>query len=437
MKQNENYASGGAAISPWTEQLQARLAGESATGFNADTFPAGYQYDFSVDDAVADIGLLGALQQGSDIALRLYRDAADDHSVLRFKLARQGQQIALSDVLPLLENFGLRVLGVHPYQLALVNSSTVTLHVFELEYTAPCAPSADGQRQAALARDFESTAARFEEAFVKVWQGAAESDGFNRLILAGEVDWRQVTMLRAYSKYMKQINLPYTRIYTAATLAKYPMITAHLAALFEQRFSPALQSSRQQRCDMCSAIEKNLLRSLNDVENLTEDQIIRQYLTLLRATLRSNYFQAADGHDYKIYLSFKFDVNAIPETPKPRPKYEIFVYSPEFEGVHLRGGKVARGGLRWSDRHEDFRTEILGLVKAQQVKNSVIVPMGAKGGFVCKQAPASSDREAFLANGVHCYRQFISALLELTDNLDNDKVIPPQAVVRWDDDDPY
>ncbi|MGB5325601.1 MAG: NAD-glutamate dehydrogenase [Pseudomonadales bacterium] len=412
----------------WQAAFTAGLEADTAQLY-AEAFSAGYQYEFSVEEAHADIDMLEVLHAGEEIAMRFYRNERDAEGVLRFRLARSGPQVALSDVLPLLENFGLRVLGERPYQVATVGGDQITLHVFELELRSDTRADANGI-------EIEKIAANFESAFLRVWRGDIDSDEFNRLVLTAGLDWRQVEMLRAYSKYMKLINLPYTRVYTAATLARHGLITRALVDLFETRFTPGEGIHLDARAADAAALEKNIVSALEAVSNLTEDQIIRQYLTLMSATLRCNYFQR-EQYDERKYLSFKFDVKAIPETPKPRPMFEIFVYSPEFEGVHLRGGKVARGGLRWSDRHEDFRTEVLGLVKAQQVKNSVIVPMGAKGGFVCKRAPQDGDRAAFMANGVHCYKQFISALLELTDNLVNDTVVPPEAVVCWDEEDPY
>ncbi|NNM10619.1 MAG: NAD-glutamate dehydrogenase [Pseudomonadales bacterium] len=426
-----NQASNGVAqpSNPAWESAFFKGLEEDTARLYAEAFSAGYQYDFSVEEAYADIDMLEALHGDQEIAMRLYRNTDDAGGVLRFRLARKGSQIALSDVLPLLENFGLRVIGGRPYELATTKNEHISLHVFELEAGADSKFDSNSIDTGALA-------ANFEAAFLRVWQGSVESDGFNRLVLSCGLSWRQVEMLRAYSRYMKQINLPYTRIYTSATLARYGEITAQLVQLFETRFAPDSGLEPEPRAQAANEQEAAIVQALESVSNLTEDQIIRQYLTLMSATLRCNYYQR-ERFVERNYLAFKFDVQSIPEAPKPRPMYEIFVYSAEFEGVHLRGGKVARGGLRWSDRHEDFRTEVLGLVKAQQVKNSVIVPMGAKGGFVCKREPQETGRDAFIANGVHCYRQFISALLELTDNLVNDAIVPPEAVVCHDGEDPY
>lgn len=417
------------ANNEWVTELESLLC-ENDKQLYSKAFSAGYKDDFNVQDALRDIELISKLSEQQKIAMRLYRESSDKQSILRFRIARRDESIALSDILPILENFGFRVIGERPYQITNAMSEQVWLYVFELAY---CNASENDTGVA----EVNAIANAFETAFQQVWQGNAESDLFNRLVLSGNADWRAVVMLRGYSKYMKQLALPYTRSYTAKTLAKYADITSSLIHLFDVRFNPAKDLNADQRATQAELIEQNILSSLDAVENLTEDQIFRQYLTLIQATLRTNFYQSDETGQDREYLSYKFDVNSIPDAPKPRPQFEIFVYSPQIEGVHLRGGKVARGGLRWSDRDEDFRTEVLGLVKAQQVKNSVIVPMGAKGGFICKQAPSASDREAFLANGIACYRTFISALLQLTDNLVDGSIVPPKSVVRWDGDDPY
>lgn len=446
MRQLENYANGGLASNGWTTELSGNVSQETAVLYG-NAFSPGYQHDFDASVAVADIELISKLDKSNDIAMRLYRDGDDDGEQFHFRLLRKDNQIALSDALPLLENFGLRVIGERPYEIVNAIGDSVWLHVFELQYCV----SGNQAAEQSNAIDIEAVAPTFEEAFKRVWNNQAESDLFNRLIFRVDTDWRAIAMLRAYSRYMKQINLHYTRPFVANTLAAYPDLTANLARLFSLRFDPAANAkinggatggAAENRQPQCEQLEAVIAKGLDEVENLNEDRVIRQYLTLIKATVRTNYYQQLnDSADnvagFKSYFSFKFDVSAIPEAPKPRPMFEVFVYSPRLEGVHLRGGKVARGGLRWSDRPEDFRTEVLGLVKAQQVKNSVIVPMGAKGGFVCKQAPSNNDREAFQAEGIACYKSFISALLDITDNLKDGAVIPPHNVVRWDSDDPY
>ena len=440
MRQFDNYAAGGTSQlgttqQDWTSAFNEALGSDVATLY-ANAFPPGYCHDFDAETALADIELINQLDDNHDISMRLTDAASADDSeqegqtqLFSFRLMTSKEAIALSDVLPLLENFGLRVLGERPYEIIDAAGQAVWLHVFALQYN-PC----DASRGKL---DIATVAPAFEEAFRQVWEGNAESDLFNRLIFSIDADWRSIAMLRGYSRYMKQINLHYTRPFVATTLATHSTITDVLAQLFDLRFNPANTESGELMALECELLETAIIEGLENVDNLNEDKIIRQFLTLIKATVRTNFYQRNGSGDLKPYFSFKFEVAAIPEAPKPRPLYEIFVYSPRLEGVHLRGGKVARGGLRWSDRPEDFRTEVLGLVKAQQVKNSVIVPMGAKGGFVCKQAPSSSDREAFQAEGVACYRLFISALLDITDNLVDGEVVPPQSVVRWDNDDPY
>jgi glutamate dehydrogenase len=262
----------------------------------------------------------------------------------------------------------------------------------------------------------------------------AENDGFNRLVLGANLNCRQVSVLRAYARYMRQIRFGFSQIYIADVLARYSDISFNLYSLFENRFDPSLDRSEADK--EAGQLHETILASLDQVENLADDRIIRRFLELIEATTRTNYYQPGEDGQPKTWMSFKFDPDEISDLPLPRPKYEIFVYSPRVEGVHLRGGRVARGGLRWSDRTEDYRTEILGLVKAQQVKNSVIVPVGAKGGFIPKVLPDGS-RQEITEEAIVCYRIFIQGLLDLTDNLVGGEVVPPIQVVRYDADDPY
>jgi glutamate dehydrogenase len=280
----------------------------------------------------------------------------------------------------------------------------------------------------------------FQDAIRAVWNGYNEIDGFNALVLAAGLTWRQATVLRAYAKYMKQGNSPFAVDYIEEALRGNTDITRLLVQLFEARFDPGrsgLAADAEARTARIEEITTRIERALDDVASLDHDRILRSYLTHVRATLRTNYFQPdADGRPHP-YMSFKLEPSAIPDLPAPRPRFEIFVYSPRVEGVHLRFGAVARGGLRWSDRRDDFRTEVLGLVKAQMVKNTVIVPVGAKGGFFCKQLPDPADRDAWLAEGVACYKTFICGLLDITDNLVEGQSVPPADVVRHDGDDSY
>ncbi len=285
----------------------------------------------------------------------------------------------------------------------------------------------------------------FQDTVAAVWNGYNESDGFNALVLAAGLTWRQATLLRAYAKYMRQGGTPFAQDYIEDALRNNVDITRYLVQLFEARFDPGrpgrngggIPADSEARQAKCADLEERIQRALDEVSSLDHDRILRSYLTNIRATLRTNFFQTGKDGQPLQRLSLKLDPSAIPDLPEPRPKFEIFVYSPRVEGVHLRFGSVARGGLRWSDRRDDFRTEVLGLVKAQMVKNTVIVPVGAKGGFFAKQLPDPSDRDAWMAEGVACYTTFISGLLDVTDNLVDGEVVPPRSVVRHDADDPY
>ncbi|MEC8444151.1 MAG: NAD-glutamate dehydrogenase [Pseudomonadota bacterium] len=420
-------------VRSWTDDLHGALieqVGEERGNVQyhryRNAFPAGYREDFSARTAVADIQHMEALRSGDsgELAMSFYRELEEQDNQLRFKLFNPDNILPLSDVIPVLENFGLRVMGEHPYEVVCDDGKVIWIHNFSLRYTLSDKIDIAGVKQL------------FQEAFTAIWAGNAENDSFNRLVLGGELGWKDIALLRAYARYMKQIRFGISETYIADTLCRYIPVSAQLVKLFHHRFglSHSDEKARAAAFDEC---EQALLEDLDQVEQLNEDRTIRRYIELMKATLRTNYFQLdADGKD-KSYLSFKLSPAAISDMPLPRPMFEIFVYSPRIEGVHLRGGKVARGGLRWSDRVDDFRTEVLGLVKAQQVKNAVIVPVGAKGGFVAKCPPQEGGRDAFIAEGVACYQTFISALLDVTDNLIEGEIIPPESVVRHDAPDPY
>ncbi|MER2104565.1 MAG: NAD-glutamate dehydrogenase, partial [Pseudomonas atacamensis] len=344
---------------------------------------------------------------------------------LHCKLYHADTPLALSDVLPILENLGLRVLGEFPYRLRHTNGREFWIHDFA--FTA-----AEG-----LDLDIQQLNDTLQDAFVHIVRGDAENDAFNRLVLTAGLPWRDVALLRAYARYLKQIRLGFDLGYIASTLNNHTDIARELTRLFKTRFYLARKLSEDDLEDKQLRLEQAILTALDDVQVLNEDRILRRYLDLIKATLRTNFYQTDANGQNKSYFSFKFNPHAIPELPKPVPKFEIFVYSPRVEGVHLRFGNVARGGLRWSDREEDFRTEVLGLVKAQQVKNSVIVPVGAKGGFLPRRLPLGGSRDEIAAEGIACYRIFISGLLDITDNLKDGALVPPVNVVRHDDDDPY
>lgn len=392
-----------------------------------NAFPAGYREDFGSRTAVADVQHIEGLRTHPEngIAMSFYRELEEGDNQLRFKLFNLDNVLPLSDVLPILEHLGLRVIGEHPYGLQYEDGRKVWIHNFLLEYTL------------AERVDMQAVKSLFQETFKNIWHGHAESDGFNKLVLGSEIGWRDIAMLRAYARYMKQTRFGISETYIAATLSRYIDISRLLVKAFEVRFGLHTEWTGEQRDLAFNEIEREITEALDGVEQLNEDRIVRRYLEFIKATLRTNFYQCDDEGDAKDYIGFKLDPNLISDMPLPRPMFEIFVYSPRVEGVHLRGGKVARGGLRWSDRNEDFRTEVLGLVKAQQVKNAVIVPVGAKGGFVAKNLNQEMSRDEWLEEGIACYKIFISSLLDITDNLVDGEVVPPLEVVRHDEDDVY
>ncbi|MFG3173105.1 NAD-glutamate dehydrogenase [Streptomyces sp. NPDC048200] len=394
-----------------------------------NAFPEGYKADHSPRSAVADLVHLQTLgqEQSKDFELSLYEPVGAAPGERRFKIYRTGEQVSLSAVLPALNRMGVEVTDERPYELRCSDRTTAWIYDFGLRL--PKSPNGNGDYLGDDGRE------RFQEAFAATWTGQAEIDGFNALVLSAGLNWRQSMVLRAYAKYLRQAGSTFSQDYMEDTLRNNVHTTRLLVSLFEARMSPERQRAGVELTD---ALLEELDAALDQVASLDEDRILRSFLHLIKATLRTNFFQKTAEGTPHAYVSMKFDPTAIPDLPAPRPAFEIWVYSPRVEGVHLRFGKVARGGLRWSDRREDFRTEILGLVKAQMVKNTVIVPVGAKGGFVAKQLPdPSADRDAWLAEGIRSYRTFISALLDITDNLVAGEVVPPADVVRHDEDDTY
>ncbi|MFI5654901.1 NAD-glutamate dehydrogenase [Streptomyces anulatus] len=422
------------AARSWADGFQEALTAELGEERGAElqrqyghSFPEGYKADHSPRAAVADLVHLETLKQGEkDFALSLYEPVGAGPGERRFKIYRTGEQVSLSAVLPALQQLGVEVVDERPYELRCADRTHAWIYDFGLRM-----PLANGNG-GYLADDAR---ARFQEAFAAVWKGEAENDGFNALVLGAGLNWRQAMVLRAYAKYLRQAGSTFSQDYMESTLRNNVHTTRLLVSLFEARMSPGRQSAGTELTD---GLLEELDGALDQVASLDEDRILRSFLTVIKATLRTNFFQHTEDGTPHSYVSMKFDPQAIPDLPAPRPAFEIWVYSPRVEGVHLRFGKVARGGLRWSDRREDFRTEILGLVKAQMVKNTVIVPVGAKGGFVAKQLPDPSvDRDAWLAEGIAAYRTFISALLDITDNMVAGEVVPPADVVRHDEDDTY
>ncbi|WP_371098698.1 NAD-glutamate dehydrogenase [Streptomyces sanglieri] len=420
------------AARSWADGFQEALGAECGEERAAEllrqyghSFPEGYKADHTPRSAVADLVHLEALKQDeNDFALSLYEPVGAAPGERRFKIYRTGEQVSLSAVLPALQQLGVEVVDERPYELRCADRTHAWIYDFGLRM-----PQANGNYLADDARD------RFQDAFAAVWTGEAENDGFNSLVLGAGLNWRQAMVLRAYAKYLRQAGSTFSQDYMESTLRNNVHTTRLLVSLFEARMSPERQSAGTELTD---GLLEELDGALDQVASLDEDRILRSFLTVIKATLRTNFFQRADSGKPHSYVSMKFDPQSIPDLPAPRPAFEIWVYSPRVEGVHLRFGKVARGGLRWSDRREDFRTEILGLVKAQMVKNTVIVPVGAKGGFVAKQLPDPAvDRDAWMAEGIASYRTFISALLDITDNMVAGEVVPPVDVVRHDEDDTY
>ncbi|MFH8734553.1 MULTISPECIES: NAD-glutamate dehydrogenase [unclassified Streptomyces] len=413
------------------EALNAECGEERAAELGrrySGAFPEGYKADHSPRAAVADLVHLEALKRGEkDFALSLYEPVGAAPGERRFKIYRTGAPVSLSSVLPVLNRLGVEVIDERPYELRCSDRTTAWIYDFGLRL--PKSLTGNGDFLGDDGRE------RFQEAFTATWTGAAENDGFNSLVLSAGLNWRQAMVLRAYAKYLRQAGATFSQDYMEDTLRNNVHTTRLLVSLFEARMSPERQRAGTELID---GLLEELDGALDQVASLDEDRILRSFLTVIKATLRTNFFQKRDDGTPHAYVSMKFDPQAIPDLPAPRPAYEIWVYSPRVEGVHLRFGKVARGGLRWSDRREDFRTEVLGLVKAQMVKNTVIVPVGAKGGFVAKNLPDPSvDRDAWLAEGVASYKTFISALLDITDNLVAGQVVPPADVVRHDGDDTY
>ncbi|KNX37706.1 NAD-glutamate dehydrogenase [Luteipulveratus halotolerans] len=390
-------------------------------------FPEAYKEDFSPRQGVADLRRIEALEGQDHTLLTLYRDpGADDHE-RRFKLFRRSK-LVLTDVLPVFTDLGVKVTDERPYAMHRADGEKVYVYDFGLRAT-------DAGVWGSTEQDLAGVREVFQDAFAAVWEGDAESDGFNALVLKGRLRWRQVVVLRAVAKYLRQIGFTFSQDYLVSALVGNVDLARALVELFEVRFDPDFASGDRDAAE--DDVVRRIEAALEDVASLDHDRIIRAFMGVMRATLRTNAFQRDEDGSRRPVVSLKIDCQAVPGLPSPKPMFEIWCYSPRVEGVHLRFGKVARGGLRWSDRREDFRTEILGLVKAQMVKNAVIVPTGSKGGFVAKSLPDPSDRDAWMAEGISSYKAFISGLLDLTDNLVAGEVVPPQRVVRHDPDDTY
>src|SRR4051794_16724584 len=398
----------------------------------AAAFDVGYRDRFGADPAVHDIERIEEVLHTRRLGLNLYRPIEAAESEVYLKLYHDGGQVPLSDILPMLEHMGVKVISEGgPFEVTIPGRiEPVWIHDFAMRTRDGATVNLGKVRQS------------FQDSFLRVWEGRMEDDGFNRLVLRAGLGWREVTMLRGYAKYLRQIRFQFSQDYMEDTLADHAGITRLIVRLFQAMHDTA-QARTNGVADDSQVMVNGLLveidHALDDVANLDEDRILRRFLNLVRSTLRTNYFQKGADGELKPYLSMKLDSRSVDEMPLPRPMVEVWVYSPRAEAIHLRGGKVARGGIRWSDRREDFRTEILGLMKAQMVKNAVIVPVGSKGGFVVKRPPpADAGRDALMAEVIECYKTLMRGLLDITDNYAADgSVVPPRDVVRLDGDDPY
>jgi glutamate dehydrogenase len=423
-----------AAARAWSDDLKAALVaalgedkGLALHRAYADGLPAGYREHVSPAVAVFDLERVERARNEGRMQVNLYRPIDLPQEGVRFKIYHPHAPVPLSDVLPMLEHMGLQILTEDGFRVEGRDQVAVFIHDFEAR-TRNRTPV-----------DVEHVKSRFEAAFLAIWNGEVESDDLNALVLTSGLSAREVSILRGLARYLRQAGIQYSQEYMARTIASHPQLADALIRLFHARFDPDRGGNRAQaEAQIVAEIEDGL----GAVASLDEDRIIRRFLNLIQAMLRTNAYQTAPDGSEKPYLSFKFASGQVDGLPLPRPMFEVFVYSPRVEAVHLRGGKVARGGIRWSDRREDFRTEILGLLKAQMVKNAVIVPVGSKGGFVVKQPPAptgdaAADRQAQRDEAVACYQTFMRGLLDVTDNLAEGRVVPPPRVVRHDEDDPY
>lgn len=387
-------------------------------------FSTAYHDTYAPRQGVLDIRKIESIIDGDNIDLELFEENKNNKKEIRLKLYHAKTPLALSDVLPIMENMGLKVITELPFEVEPSHSKhKIWIHDFLIQANDPN-----------VATDVKKIKTAFEDVFKKTWNNEMESDSLNMMAFYCNMPWHDIAILRGYIHYLRQTGVAFSLPYIESAITTYPDIAEKIVVFFKDMFNPShKQLSDVKKQNHIDEIHK----SLDKVDSLDHDRILRQITNLISATLRTNFFQTDEKGHQKTYLSFKLDSAKIPELPNPKPFREIFVYSARVEGVHLRADKIARGGLRWSDRHEDFRTEVLGLMKAQQVKNAIIVPMGAKGGFVVKNPPAGNDRAAYLAEGIECYKTFIRGLLDVTDNRKGTDVIAPKNVVRYDEEDPY
>ncbi len=427
------------ATRSWEDRLrdalvEARGEGAGLVLFQryGQSFTVAYRDRYDAATAVEDIDLIDAARISGGLELSLYRPEGEPDSMVHLKLYHVGRPLPLSDVIPMMENMGLRVIGEEPFEVGYLygeKTGEIWVHDFSMESRA----GAD--------IDLAKVRELFHDSFARVFAGEIADDGFNNLVLGAGLAWRQILVLRAYCKFLLQSRIPFSQAYMEETLANNPALAGHVVELFFTRFDPEVAGTAR-ATRLMKKLRGQIAEGLDAVVNLDEDRIIRRFVNAVESTLRTNFFVTDADGEAMPYVSFKLDSKAVDELPEPRPMKEVFVYSPRMEGCHLRGGDVARGGIRWSDRREDFRTEILGLQKAQTVKNAVIVPVGAKGGFVCKALPAptgdpQADRQAIQEEVIACYSTLMFGLLDITDNFVDGKIVPPGDVVRQDGDDPY
>ena len=414
---------------PWSEGLVA--ASENYEGASTapnllefdEAFPPSYRAKFNGLEALQDVFSIEGLSKDNPVGVRVYTQENDDGTVFRAKFYRQEHRLELSDVMPIFSNMNLHVAQETGYKIA-KESGAIWVHDYEM-------------RLGFTPDDRDALGQIFEDAFLSIWHDQNEDDGFNALILPQSVGWRRVALLRLLARYRKQSGMDPSEDVQIQALAQYPEITGLLLDVFETKFNPDLKFSMKIRAEKIGALEAKITAQLEKVKSLDHDRVLRRMAKTLHAALRTNFFVTDAVGKLRPYISLKINSQMIASLPAPKPYREIFVWSPRVEGVHLRFGPVARGGLRWSDRRDDFRTEVLGLVKAQQVKNAVIVPVGSKGGFYPKKLPTNGDRDAFLAEGIASYTQFISGLLDITDTYKGKGTVAPKDVVCWDDPDPY
>src|SRR6201987_283875 len=423
-----------AIVRSWTDALREALATDAdltraRTLFSRyrDAFPVDYQEVYSAANAVADIRDLESLSAQRPLGVAFYRPQGASLTRVGLKVFSQSRPISLSERVPVLENMGFRVVDERTYHIRPKDAAEVWFHDMGLENSA------------GDSIDLSVSESRLQACFLVVMAQAAENDGYNALVLAAGLGWREVALIRAVSRFLRQLQVAYSQDYMWTTLRKHAAVASQIVALFRSRFDPRSALPAEGRAAREKEILSAIETALQSVDSLDEDRIIRNFVNAVTAAVRTNFYQLDRDGRAKDVIAIKFASRTLDAVPPPRPLYEVFVYSARLEAVHLRFGKVARGGIRWSDRPQDFRTEVLGLVKAQNVKNAVIIPVGAKGGFVPKRLPAGGPREVIQAEGVATYKSFISTLLDITDNIGMGAagVIPPADVIRYDGDDPY